>query len=128
MFPFTRYAVFTLARDASFAALAGVTMMVAASGYEAAIALKLGASVALAFCLLMLWRSSSLTDERFRRSEAWRSLRPDERPIGDHGREVARRQMEELMLHFAKGAAGVSGILFTSALMASLGTIAQASH
>ncbi len=128
MFPFARYAFFTLARDAGFAALAGLTMMVAASGYEAAIAFKVGATVALAFCLLLLCRSYFLTDERFRRSEAWRGLHPDERPAGDHGREVARRQMEELMLQFAKAAAGISGILFSSALISTVGTIAQAGN
>ncbi len=128
MFPFTRYAFFTLARDAGFVALAGITMMVAASGYEAATALKVGATVALAFCVLLLCRSSLLTDERFQRSEAWRGLHPDERPAGDHGREAARRQMEELMLHFAKGAAGIAGILFSSALICSVGTLAQAGY
>lgn len=127
MFPFTRYAFFTLARDASFVTLAGATMMVAAS-FEPAVAFKIGATVALTFSLLMLFRSYFLTDERFRRSEVWRALRPDERPAGDHGRLVARAQMEELMLHFAKASAGIAGILYCSALMASAGAIAQAGN
>lgn len=125
MYPFTRYAFFTLARDASFVTLGGATMMVAAS-FEPAMAFKIGATVALIFSLLLMVRSYFLTDERFRRSEVWRALRPDERPAGDHGRLAARAQMEELMLRFAKAAAGVAGILYCSALMASAGAVAQA--
>lgn len=125
MIPCRRFAFYTLARDASFAALAGSVMMVAAS-FEPALAFKIGATVALVFSLLLLARSYRLTDERFRRSEAWRALRPDERPAGEHGPQFARAQFNELLLHFAKAAAGVAGIMYCSGLMLAAGATAQA--
>jgi hypothetical protein len=100
-------------------------MMVAAS-FEPAMAFKIGATVALTFSLALLARLFFLTDERFRRSEAWRALRPDERPAGEDGPKFARAQLEELILRFAKASAGIAGILYSSALMLSVGTTAIA--
>jgi hypothetical protein len=126
MIPCRSFAFYTLARDASFVALAAGTMMVAAS-FEPAMAFKIGATVSLGYSLLLLARIYFLTDERFRQSEAWRSLRPEERPAGESGRQFARAQFEELVLHFAKASAGVAGILYSSALMLSAGATAVAS-
>jgi hypothetical protein len=125
MIPCRSFAFYTLARDASFVAVAAVTMMVAAS-FEPAMAFKIGATVALTFSLALLARLFFLTDERFRRSEAWRALRPDERPAGEDGPKFARAQLEELILRFAKASAGIAGILYSSALMLSVGTTAIA--
>lgn len=125
MNPCRRYAFFTLARDAGFVTLLAATMMVAAS-FQPALAFKIGATVALAFSLLLLFRSYFLTDERFRRCEAWRALRPDERPIGDQGRQAAREQLGEMMLRFAKTSAGVAGVLYCSGLVLSASLTAQA--
>ena len=118
MIPFRRFAFFTVARDASFVALAAATLMLAFS-FEPALAFKIGATVALIFSLLLLARSYFLTEERFLRSEAWRALNPDERPAGNHGRRLARAQLEELLLRFAKAASGVAGLLYGSALLLS---------
>jgi hypothetical protein len=120
MIPFRRFAFFTVARDASFVALTAFMLMVAFS-FEPSLALKIGATVALIFSIGLLIRSYRLTEERFLNSEAWRALRPDERPIGDHEQHVARAQLEELLLRFAKGASGVAGILYGSALLLSAG-------
>jgi hypothetical protein len=125
MIPCRSFAFYTLARDASFVAVAATTMMVAAS-FEPALAFKIGATVSLIFSLVLLARSYFLTDERFRRSEAWRSLLPDERPPGEGGRQFARAQFEELMLRFAKTSAGIAGILYGSALMLSVSATALA--
>jgi hypothetical protein len=119
MIPCRSFAFYTLARDASFVALAAAMMMLAGFSFEPALAFKIGATVSLLFCLLLLARSYFLTDERFRRSEAWQSLRPEERPPGEDGRQFARAQFEELMLRFAKTSAGIAGILYGSALMVS---------
>lgn len=125
MIPCRSFAFYTLARDASFVTLAAVTMMVAAS-FEPALAFKIGATVALTFSLLLLARIYFLTDERFRRSEAWRALRMEERPAGENGRRFARAQLEDLMLRFAKASAGIAGILYSSALMLSASVTAIA--
>jgi hypothetical protein len=125
MIPCRSFAFYTLARDASFVTLAAATMMVAAS-FEPALAFKIGATVALTFSLMLLGRLFFLTDERFRRSEAWRALRPEERPAGENGQNFARAQLEELMLRFAKASAGIAGILYSSALMLSASATAIA--
>lgn len=125
MIPCRSFAFYTLARDASFVALAAATMMLAAS-FEPPLAFKIGATVALTFSLLLLARLFFLTDERFRRSEAWLALRPEERPAGEDGRKFARAQLEELLLRFAKTSAGIAGILYSSALLLSVSDTAIA--
>jgi Na+/melibiose symporter-like transporter len=119
MIPFRRFAFFTVARDASFVTLAALLLMVAFS-FEPPLAFKIGATVALAFSVGLLIRSYLLTKERFLNSEAWRSLRPEERPIGDQEQHLARAQFDELLLRFAKAASGIAGILYISALVLSV--------
>ena len=121
MMPFRRFAFFTVARDATFVTLAAATLMLAFS-FEPPLAFKIGATVALIFSLLLLTRSYFLTEERFLRSEAWRALKPEERPAGNHGQQLARAQFDELLLRFAKAASGVAGLLYGSALLLSAGT------
>lgn len=116
MIPCARFAFFTLARDTCFVALAAGTLMLAFS-FAPPLAFKIGATVALVFSIVLLVRSYFLTEERFLRSEAWRALRPDERPAGEHGRKLARAYLQELMLRFAKAASGVAGLLYCSALV-----------
>ena len=119
MVPCERYALFTLARDASFFLLAAVTLMIGFS-FTPPLAFEIGASVALIFTLVMLIRSFLLTEERFRRSEVWRGLAPDERPSGEHGVRIARDYMQELLLRFAKSGSAIAGVLYGSALLLSL--------
>jgi hypothetical protein len=107
-----------LARDSAFVTLAATTLMIAFS-FEPPLAFKIGATVALFFSLGLLARGHFLTEERVLRCEAWRALRPDELPEGEHGRLLARAQLEELLLRFAKGASGVAGILYGMALVLS---------
>jgi len=101
MTPFARFAFFAVARDASFVTLAAATLMVAFS-FEPPLAFKIGTTVALIFSIGLIIRSYFLTEERLLRSEVWRALRPDERPTGIQGRQLARAQLEELLLRFAK--------------------------
>lgn len=119
MNPFERYAYFTLRRDAGFFALAAVTMMVGFS-FEPALAMDIGASVALLFAVIQLIRFSRLTEERFRRSEVWRALRPDERPAGEHGIRLAMGSLQDQMLRFAKTASGAAVTLYGSGLTLSM--------
>lgn len=119
MIPCERYAFFTLARDAGFFSLAAVTLMIAFS-FEPPLAFEIGASVALIFSIILLLRSSLLTQERFLRSEVWRGLDPDERPAGEHGVRIARVHVQEMMLRFAKSSSAIAGVLYGSALLLSL--------
>jgi hypothetical protein len=121
MIPCARFAFFTLTRDASFVTLAAALMMVGFS-FEPPLAFKIGASVALLFAILLLVRSYFMSEERFLRSEAWRALRPEERPAGEHGKQLAQAAFQELMLRFAKTASGVAMVLYVSALVLSAAT------
>lgn len=118
MIPCARFAFFTLARDSLFVALAAALLMLAFS-FEPPLAFKIGASVALIFSVVLLARGYFLTEQRFRRSEAWRSLRPEERPAGDAGPQLARDQFQMLLLRFAQGASAVASFLYVSALVLS---------
>ena len=118
MIPCRSFAFYTLARDASFVALAAATMMVAAS-FEPALSFKVGATVALIYSLALLTRVYFLDDEHYLHSEAWQALRPEERPPGENGVQIARAYMEELLLRFAKSSSAVAGVLYGSALLLS---------
>ncbi len=124
--PFSRFALFTAARDAAFVTLAAMVLMLAFS-FQPALAFEIGATVALIFSIGLLARVYFLTEERLERSEVWRALPEDQRPPGDEGRRWAREYLELLLLHFAKGASGFAGILYVSALVfAMAGGLAQA--
>ena len=82
---FARFAFFTIARDASFAALAAGLLMVAYS-FDPPLALVIGASVAMFFTTVMLVRALFLTDEKVVSTEPWLVMQPDERPVGEIGR------------------------------------------
>jgi len=118
MIPCARFAFFTLARDSLFVALAALLLMVAFS-FEPPLAFKVGASVALIFSVGLLARGYFLSEERFRRSEAWRALTPEERPAGDLGPQLAKEHFQTLLLRFAQGASAVAAVFYTSALLLS---------
>ncbi|RDV03632.1 hypothetical protein [Undibacter mobilis] len=119
MIPCERYAHFTLVRDASLFAVAAVMFMIGFS-FEPALAFDLAATVALVFAVLQIVRVSRLTEDRFRHSEVWQALRPDERPAGDNGIRIACDAMQNMMLRFAKTAAGTSVMLYGAGLLLSL--------
>jgi len=117
---FHRTAFFTTSRDASFVALAAATLMLVFS-LEPALACFVGGNVALVFSLGLVLRVAGLTDERIVHTEAWRVLTPHQRPTGEAARHQARDDLQELLLRFAKAAAGVAAVLHGSALTFSLG-------
>jgi Na+/melibiose symporter-like transporter len=126
MNPFTRFAFFTVARDAGFVALAAMLLMLAFS-FEPALAFGVGATIALVFSMGLLVRVYFLTEERLERSEVWRALQAEERPPGDDGRRWAKGYLETLLLHFAKDASAFASLLYCSALVMALAAgLAQA--
>jgi Ca2+/Na+ antiporter len=120
MIRFERFARFTVTRDAFFVTLAAALLMLALS-YDSPLALWIGATAALVFSLSLIMRSYRLTEERFTRSEVWRALFPDERPAEPAGRELAQARFNELLLHFAKSAAGIAAFLYVAAMLLSVG-------
>lgn len=115
---FSRFAFFTVARDASFSALAAGILMVAYS-FDLSLAFVIGASVAMFFTAVMLIRAFLLTEDRIIATEPWLVMQPDERPVGDAGRAYAREQLENMLLTGAKSASGVASILFGLGLLTS---------
>ena len=124
---FRRLAFAVIARDAIFVAVAGGTLMVAFS-FAPALALNIGANVSLLFAIAMLLRAACLSEERIHRTEVWRDLLPRERPFGNSGRRLARDDMQELLLRFAKAAAGTAIILYALSLYISLSSDARSLH
>jgi hypothetical protein len=115
---FARFAFFTVARDASFAALAAGILMVAYS-FDPPMALVIGASVAMFFTAVMLGRALFLTDQKLVSTEPWMVMQPEERPDGDAGLAYAREQLETMMLGAAKTASGIASAMFALGLLLS---------
>lgn len=124
---FRRFAFATVARDAAFVALTGATLMLAFS-YAPALSLSIGANVALGFTVGMVLRAACLKDEGIERTEAWLTLQPQERPAGDAGRRMARDELQDVLLRFAKAAAGAAVILYSASLVLSLNNDARSLH
>jgi hypothetical protein len=116
MISFSRYAYLAMLRDTCFVMLAAGLLMVAFCE-EPRLSVDVAGGVALLFSILLLVRAMYLTEERFLRCEAWLALHAEERP---HDQVLARAQLQELLLRFAKNAAGVAGALYGLALMLSL--------
>jgi hypothetical protein len=119
MHPFARYVSFTLLRDASFVAVAGVTLLIAFS-FDPPLAFKIDGYLALGFALFLLARALVLTEDRMKQSEPWRSIEPKERPDGPQGVTWARERMEETLLRFARNSSGFACALFGTALVISM--------
>ena len=114
---FSRFAFFTVARDAGIAALAAGILMIAYS-FDLSLAFVIGASVAMFFTAVMLVRALFLTEDRVVATEPWLVLEPNERPAGEAGRAYAYEQLETMLLTGAKGASGVASFLFALGLLA----------
>jgi hypothetical protein len=116
---FARFAFVTVARDALFAGLAGMILMVAYS-FDPALALVIGASVAMFFTAVMIFRALFLTEEKVAETDPWLVMQPDERPTGEGGLAYARDRLQTTMLAAAKNGAGVASVLFALGLFLDL--------
>jgi hypothetical protein len=127
MAAFRRFAFAAAARDAGFVALAAATLMLAFS-FAPALSLSIGANIALVFAVCMMLRAACLSDEGIERTEAWRILQPQERPAGDAGRRLARDELQDVLLRFAKAAAGAAIVLYGASLAISLNAQSRSLH
>ena len=107
MHPFRQNAFYLLVWSAIVATLITVVLMATRSA-ELAAAFLIGANVALLFSVGLIAWKSQLDEERIVRIEAWRLLRPEERPAGEAGRRWALNNLEELTLRFAKASSAIA--------------------
>jgi hypothetical protein len=124
---FRRLAFAAAARDAAVVALAAATLMVGFS-FAPALSLSIGANIALVFAIGMMLRAACLSDKGMERTEAWRFLQPQERPVGDAGRRLARDELQDVLLRFAKAAAAAAIVLYGASLTISLNAQSRSLH
>jgi hypothetical protein len=127
MAAFRRFAFAMAARDAAFVALAAATLMIGFS-FAPALSLAIGAHAALVFAVAMVLRAACLRDDGIEYTEPWRNLDPKERPAGEAGRRLARDNFQDVLLRFAKAAAGVAVVLYGASLLVSLNAEARSLH
>jgi hypothetical protein len=116
---FRRFAFAVLVRDCAFLALGTLVLMIGLS-FNPALALKVGAFVALGNAALLMLRSARLTDEKVLVSEPWSNLEPHERPVRDYGAAMACRELRQALLVFAQGSAGVAAVFSAAAVLLGL--------
>ena len=104
-----------LAWRAFLVGLLALVLMV--TSFELATAFLIGANAALLFSLGLIVWCNGLSEERIVWTEAWRMLKPNQRPAGPAGRSLAYRYLSEVALRFAKAASAVAIALSASALM-----------
>lgn len=119
MDPFSRLAWLKVASDAFFAAIAAGILMFA-YGSDPALALVLGASVAMFFTTVMLVRAVFLTEEKVAATDPWQVMQPEERPVGECALAHARDRLQTTMLAAAKNGAAISSAMFALGLFLDL--------
>lgn len=124
---FRRFAFAAAARDAGFVALGAATLMLAFS-FAPALSLSIGANIALVFAICMILRAVCLHEDGIEHTEAWLILLPQERPTGDSGRRLACDELQDVLLRFAKAAAGAAIILYGASLAVSLNVESRSLH
>jgi len=124
---FRRFAFAAAARDVGFVALAAATLMLAFS-FAPALSLSIGANIALAFAIFMILRAVCLRTDAIERTEVWLILQPQERPAGDAGRSLARDELQDVLLRFARASAGAAIVLYGASLAVSLSADSRSLH
>ena len=116
MGPFRENAFYLLAWRAFLVALIALALIVTRS-FELAAAFLIGANVALLFSLSLIVWSERLTEQRIVWTEAWRMLKPSQRPAGRAGRRWALSCLSDVALRFAQVVSVLAIALSASALM-----------
>lgn len=116
---FSQCAFSAIACDAAFVAIAGATLMFAFS-FNPGLALKIGAGIALAFSVGLIYRMSELRKKGICQTEIWQFMKPEELPHEGPAIRHAQAKLEEILLRFSKGAAGVAAALAGAAFVITL--------
>jgi hypothetical protein len=122
--PFIEKAFYLLVWRAILVTLIAVVLMVTHS-FELTAAFLIGANVALLFSVVLIAWKSQLDEAHIVRTEAWRALRPGERPAGEAGRRWALNNLEELTLQFAKASSAVAIALAGTVLVTGTPVVGQ---
>jgi hypothetical protein len=107
---FNEKAFYLLVWRAVLATLVGAVFIVTRIA-ELEAALLVGANIALLFSIGLIAWTSQLDEEQIVRTEAWRTLTPEERPAGKSGRFCALNCLEEIAFRFAKASAAIAAAL-----------------
>jgi hypothetical protein len=110
MYKFNEKAFYLLVWRAVLATLVGAVFIVTQTA-ELEAALLVGANIALLFSIGLIAWTSQLDEEQIVRTEAWRTLTPEERPAGKSGRFCALNSLEEIAFRFAKASAAIAAAL-----------------
>jgi hypothetical protein len=116
---FAQCAFASVACDAAFVVIAAAILMFAFS-FNPPLALKIGAGIALAFALRLIYRQVQLSRKGVCHTELWQLMEPDELPREAQGIRRAQQGLEDILLRFAKGASAVSVALFAAAFVITL--------
>jgi hypothetical protein len=116
---FAQCAFAAIACDAVFVLIAATTLMFVFS-FNPALALKIGAGVALAFSLRLIYRMYQLRKQGICHTEIWQFMKPDELPHEASAIRHAQERFEEILLRFAKGASAVAVVLSGAAFVITL--------
>jgi hypothetical protein len=116
---FAQCAFASVACDAAFVLIAAAILMYVFS-FDPALALKIGAGVALAFSLRLIYRLSQLHRKGICHTEFWQVMEPDELPHEAQAIRNAQERLEDILLRFAKGASAISVALFAAAFVITL--------
>lgn len=116
---FAQCAFVSIACDAAIGVIAAATLMYVFSP-DPALALKIGAGIALAFSLRLIYRLAQLHKKGLCHTEFWQVMAPEELPREAPAIRRAQERLEDILLRFAKGASGVSVALFGAAFVITL--------
>ena len=109
-FHFEKMPFTLLAWRAFLVALIALALIVTRS-FKLAAAFLIGANVALLFSLGLIVWSERLTKQRIVWTEAWRMLKPSQRPAGRAGRRWALSCLSDVALRFAQVGIGFGDCL-----------------
>ncbi len=107
-------AILSVARGVGFAALAIACAMVGFYGNPHAL-FKFGGLGFLLIAAVLIMKARSAPDLRYRRTEVWRMLQPDERPPVAYAQRMIAAARQAALLRFAQATASVSVALLGSA-------------
>lgn len=112
-------AALSVARGCGVAALGIAAVMVALAG-SAVGALKIGGILALATCLVLLYKAAEAKQRSYRDTEVWTMLDPSERPGETDAQTLISGALSHIYLRFAHQFALGSIVLLSGALLAGL--------
>jgi len=95
----------------AFLAVLGGLLLIVLNDLQPTAAFLAGADIALLFALGLIVKSRGLSEHTITRGEFWQALPARERPRGERGRRMARSTLEQIWLHFARGAAALAIVL-----------------